>query len=49
MSGPFERQGVHISEPESPTVVMAAPPAHTLHSAIPQQYGLPFKSDDKLP
>lgn len=51
MPGPFERQGIHIPEPERPTIVMAAPPrpAHTHHSTVPQQCGLPFKIDDKLP
>lgn len=52
MSGPFERQGIHIPEPERPAVVMAAPLAarpHAHHSAVPQQYGLSLKRDDKLP
>lgn len=49
MSGPLERQGIHIPEPECPTIVMAAPPAHTHHSTVPQQYGLSFEIDDNSP
>lgn len=52
MSGPFERQGIHIPEPERPAVVMSAPLAahlHAHHSAVPQQYGLPLKTDNKFP
>lgn len=48
MSGPFERQGIHIPEPERATVVMAAPLAarlHTHHSAVPQPHGLPSSSE----
>lgn len=30
MSGPVERQGIHIPEPERPTVVMVTTPLHTL-------------------
>lgn len=30
MSGPVERQGIHIPEPERPTIVMVTTPLHTL-------------------
>lgn len=52
MSGPFERQSIHLPESERPAIVMSAPLTahlHSHHSAVPQQYGLPLETEDKLP
>lgn len=34
MSGPLKRQGIHIPEPECPSIVMTAPPPARAHQPV---------------